>query len=185
MSLRITRLVRDTVYVGGDSVTAVPLYFFAHIQKKTMYAVSSLLRRVAASTIYVRLEQADGGVAIERVCDVLDLSTQKWGRQPTVPVFVLTAKAGSSEEAAILLAKKENGLYHAAGLESKYYTMLLGPESEETDGDTITRSSRLGVVRGIFRSSGALLPLTADSSKERRMVRVGRKLPPGVIFDER
>tara|TARA_B100000214_G_scaffold266398_1_gene197373 strand:- start:1141 stop:1593 length:453 start_codon:yes stop_codon:yes gene_type:complete len=150
-----------------------------------MYAVLSLLRRAAVASIYVQFEQAKDGILIEKPRDTLDLSTCRWSKSESVQMFVLTVVAPTSGEASVRLAKKENDIFHQAGLESKYYTLLLGPEEETQEGDTVIRSSRLGLVRGVFRSPNYLTIEPAKRSTAPVKRRSRRKLPAGVILEER
>jgi hypothetical protein len=150
-----------------------------------MYAVLSLLRRVAVASVYVRFEQARDGIPLENPRDTLDLSKGTWSKDSIVKMFVLTVTAPTSEEAAVRLSMKENDLFHQAGLNRKYYTLLIGPETEVPSEDSVTRSSRVGIVRGIFRSPAYLTlePAVRKTAPTGRRSR--RKLPPGVILEER
>ena len=150
-----------------------------------MYAVFSLLRRAAVSAIYVDDSDAKDGIKIEKDRDVLNLATAQWEKASTVRVYRLTASSESSGQSAVLLAQKENEIFRKAELESKYFTLLLGPEDSREDDGIFFRSSKIGVVRGIFRSPAYEKKLEPGVRKTQLVMRSPRRLPKGAILDER
>ena len=151
-----------------------------------MYAVMSLLRRAAVSIIYVKAKHAIGGVSLKTPADILDISSAVWkSQEKAVPMFEIRVSDISSASAASKLSAQENKIFEAAGMEKKYYTLLMGPESEEKEGDLFVRTSRIGVLRGIFRSPKADAPLSKATMREGLQTKRARKIPKGAILETR
>jgi len=126
------------------------------------------------------------GIPIERANEVFDVSSMSWDREKTfVPMFELAAEGTTSEEAAQLLVLKENQVFRKSALESKHFTLLLGPESEKEVGGKVVRYSRIGVVRGVLRNKSRELPLTSMKANGQNKARYKRKLPKGVVSESR
>ena len=151
-----------------------------------MYAVLSLIRRVAVSVIYVKAEQTrSGGIPIEHTADVFDISRGVWlSRNAVVPMFELSASSKSSVGAASKLSVKENQIFKASGMDRKYFTLLMGPEDECESNGVLVRTSRIGIVRGVFRSPKSAV-ISPASRLEQKKARRGRRLPKNVTFETR
>ena len=158
--------------------------FFGYLA--LMYAVLSLIRRAAVSIIYVKAEQLrSGGIPIEQTADVFDISRGVWlNRNAVVPMFKLEASSESSVGAASKLSAKENQIFKASGMDRKYFTLLIGPENEHESDGVVVRTSRIGVVRGVFRSPKSAVISPATQSEQRK-ARRGRRLPKNVTFETR
>lgn len=152
-----------------------------------MYPVISLLRRCAATQVFVRpdlLERVEGRfwLRLRSPSSFLDLTKGSWGlTHDKVPMFEMRVSAKSSEAAAMSLVKKENKLAEAMKATQTLYTLALGPETESEKDGQVTRIVRLTVVRGVYRASGTKVLETAPLKGV-----VGRKFPrpKGVKFDE-
>ena len=145
-----------------------------------MYPVHSLLRRYAATAVYI-----EPGVHIE-LGDVqqLDPDGWSWVRRRSLLLFELKVVGGSSALVAQKLSKKENEISESIGAEDRRYTLIFGPEEESTEGDKVTRSVRLGVLNGIFRyRSGIVSRLQRTDLKGRPSRKV--RLPPGALVENR
>jgi hypothetical protein len=99
-------------------------------------------------------------------------------------MFELRASGQSSVEAASKLSARENEIFVSSGMERKYFTLLVGPEDEINEDGTITRISRIGVIRGVFRSPKSAIISPANRA-EQQAVRRGRRLPKNVTFETR
>jgi hypothetical protein len=99
-------------------------------------------------------------------------------------MFKLEASSESSVGAASKLSAKENQIFKASGMNRKYFTLLVGPEDEQESDGVVVRTSRIGVIRGVFRSpkSAVISPATPI---EQRKARRGRRLPKNVTFETR
>lgn len=125
-----------------------------------MYPVLSVLRRAAVSYVYVTpaLLTEEGGhlcVRLEKKSRRLNLDTQTWSEKTTdlVPVVEFVVESDTPESAAVSLAKKENAIAEAIQAEDALYTLVLGPEVEQRNGDRFVRRFRCAVVEGVYRAS--------------------------------
>lgn len=127
-----------------------------------MYPILSTLRRAATSYIYVRrdmLVEKDGvlHVRLETPTNRLLLLEACWDSksESLIPVDEVVVSALSSEEAAISMAKRENDISQGIRAEEAIYTLILGPEQEDTLEGRVVRRCRYAAVRGVYRAHGS------------------------------
>lgn len=131
-----------------------------------MYPVMSVLRRLAAHSVYATqemLESVDGSlhVRLESATSSLSLELGAWkGASNLVAVQELVATADSSVQVAITLTEKENHLADTCKASDMLYTLVYGPETEEVVDGKVVRRARLAVIRGVYRASGRILATT-------------------------
>jgi hypothetical protein len=122
-----------------------------------MYAIVSLLRRMAANVVYVPAPSPgeDAVVSLTRPATSVGPGVG-WGR-PSREVRLLSAgTVRSGAVGAAVLTRWENRVYEQLGLGDRMYTLLLGPEEDGPEG----RCVRLGIVEGVYgRPSAASEPL--------------------------
>ncbi len=151
-----------------------------------MYPIVSLLRRHAATQIFVRAEQLEVvekcyWLRLKKPSSYWDLVRATWGLVlDKIPMFVLKVTTPTSEAAAISIVKKENAIAEKLRVEETYYTLVLGPEFEEENDGQVTRTVRLAIVRGVYRASGSFAETLP--TKTRIVRRFGK--PKGVVYDE-
>lgn len=139
-----------------------------------MYPVLSVLRRAAVSYVLVTpemlaLEDGQLSVRMSSPTSYLELEGAKWSSKPSdlIPMSELVVRASTGIEAAISMAKKENGIAEAVRAEDAVYTLILGPEQEMVEGGQVVRRSRYAVARGVYRAvAGRLEPVKAKNVKK-------------------
>jgi hypothetical protein len=108
----------------------------------------------------------------------LDFKLGAWTRpSDVVEIQELVARAPSSIEAALMLARRENQIAGALQAENTVFTMILGPESETAEGAEVVRRFRVAAVRGVYRATPRLLvPATAKDTAVRKFNRHQREV---------
>ena len=122
------------------------------------------LREGTTVLIYVTEEmlvERDGGlhVRLQTPSSCLSLTDGTWSKpKEFVQVSELVAVSDTSASAAISLTVRENELAEKANAQKVIFTLIVGPEVEET-GAGVTRRSRLAAVRGVYRATeGHIVP---------------------------
>jgi len=159
-----------------------------------MYPVISILRRAAGPVVYVRPNQLSKGkkgatIRLSVATPYVDLSTGEWtSAARDVRLFQIVVSAKSSEGAAVALAAKENEIAEALSLSGRLYTLVVGSETETVADGVFTRTFRVGIVKGIFGrvgSSNSLRRLSASKNPPKDLKGKKKRLPPGVILENR
>lgn len=159
---------------------ALRIYFAYSL---VMYAIYSLLRRLAATVIY-----AEPGRPLQLPSDHLAFCVSKgqWSRARVLKIYQLEARASSSAKAAQDLSRKENELAESMGAKERRYTLILGPEEEVTEGQDVIRRTRIAAINGIFRyRSGVVERLQTRRPSGRAVKPRRRKRRLGVLRERR
>lgn len=152
-----------------------------------MYPVISVLRRCAATQIFVRPEQLEVSekrlwLRLKTPSNYWDISKSSWGPVHTsVPMFELRVSAKSREAAAIALVQLENKVAEKMKAAENYYTMIFGPEIEDEKDGQVTRKVRLAVVRGVYRAAG---PSTLEINPTKTPIVKRFQKPPGATYND-
>lgn len=149
-----------------------------------MFPVLSILRRCPTAAMYI--EERDVRVVEDRRVLPLQKPTQVWGQhgweqQSFVPLYQLRVSAKTSRRAALLLSQTETQIGERLGALSCEYTLVLGPEKEETSqekGGWIVRTVVVGVALGVLHSPNQ--PVIAPP---RLLFRRQRR--PGILHERR
>lgn len=154
-----------------------------------MYPVISILRRAAASVVYVSAEGlTERGAAkfirLERPTSALDLEKGEWCKPTSLhQVYQLRVEGRTQEETAQRLWKAENTLANLIKAPDILFTLIVGPEEEKETPTGWVRLTRVAVARGVFRLTGPKM-LSPIPQRERTSVTF-KNLPPGVVVERR
>ena len=150
-----------------------------------MFPIFSLLRRLAATHIYVTpemLKQQDGAfyVRLDRGTEYADLQKAAWVRtKDLAPMSQISVEGDSSAAVAISLATKETHLAVSLHASQRLYTLVIGEEHQNVSPEgRVVRTSRYAMVRGVYRASASTLVTVPVS--ERQKVQF-KKQPKGIV----
>jgi hypothetical protein len=150
-----------------------------------MFPVASNLRRFADSVLLLRsnlLLSADGRyhVRLQRPSSVFDPIEKIWSKEiEAAPMSELMITASSSEAASISLGLVEDRLASLLEADKSSYTLVLGPEVAEAQGEKFLRAVRLCILRGVYRAHGpSLIP-----SKPKTLIAKKFSLPRGTRLE--
>ena len=146
-----------------------------------MYAIHSLLRRMASTVIYA--EQPSH--RLPGMQQVLAVTKGRWIKAKSLEVVELRVTAPTSAQAAQKLSLRENEIAKKIGAEDRRYTLILGPESEQVLDDGVERITRIAVVNGIFRYRGGLVERLRRRTPGGKVSRKRHCPPPGAAVENR
>lgn len=152
-----------------------------------MFPVTSNLRRFANSVLLLRPElmfQVEGRlhIRLRRPSSVFDPRDRSWSKEvESAPMSELVIATRSPEAASISLGLTEDRLADQLNAMQTAYTLILGPEVSETQGDgSHLQRVRLCILRGVYRARGP----TLEPSKPKTVISRKFSLPRGVRLEK-